>query len=386
MNRKFYLDLAASGAAFPIGTDLVVREQEHPEQVILNGTLLGQAVEAAARRYYTPLAVPLMDLSLEKSLLFDILDVAPAGQVNTYHFRTCPTAEMVEKVERELPKRLLPRMEATCGALKYIADQTDLVPVGMCIGPFSLMTKLASEAITAVYMLGMGVKPDEDEAVATMKKSLDLAGMVIKRYISMQIEAGARAIIMCEPAANKIYISPNQLKQGSDVFERCVMDYAFEIKRLLNQYQVDLILHDCGELTDDMLERLVKLDPAILSLGSSRQLWADARLVPKSTVLYGNLPSKHFYSDETITKTQVSEMSLELVRKMQEVGHPFILGSECDVLSVPGAVATINEKVSAMVNCGGCGANNQLSLAQFFPEPFGAADVMEIRIPEYDTL
>jgi uroporphyrinogen-III decarboxylase len=183
--------------------------------------------------------------------------------------------------------------------------------------------------------------------------------MVIKEYITRQIRSGARAVIMCEPAANKIYISPNQLEEGSDVFERCVMDYAFEIKDHLNRYKVDLILHDCGELTDHMIERFVKLDPAVLSLGSSRKLWEDARIVPKSTVLYGNLPSKHFYSDEKITKAQVIEKSLELVRKMKEVGHPFILGSECDVLSVPESNGTIRDKVGAMVNCGcGCGCQH----------------------------
>ncbi len=358
MNRKFYLDLAESGAAFPIGTDLVVHEKQEPRKVMMDGVLLGKAVEEASMRFNAPLAFPLMDLKLEKALLLDILGI-PTSQVDTYHFETCPTDEMIEKVRNELPKHSLPRIDATCGAVRYIAENTELVPVGMCIGPFSLMTKLMSDPITAVYMLGMGIQADEEESVGTVKKSLDLACMVIKRYITMQIEAGAKAIIMCEPAANKIYISPNQLEEGSDVFERCVMDYAFEIKDLLNKYKVDLILHDCGELTDHIIERLVKLDPAILSLGSSRKLWDDARLVPKSTVLYGNLPSKHFYSDERITKAQVIEKSLELLRKMKEVNHPFILGSECDVLSVPESIGTINEKVSALVNCGcGCGCGH----------------------------
>jgi len=190
-----------------------------------------------------------------------------------------------------------------------------------------------------------------------VKRSLDLACMVIKEYIGKQIKAGAKAIIMCEPAANKIYISPNQIEEGSDVFDRCVMDYAFEIKKFLDKQGVDLILHDCGELTDLMIQKFVTLDPAILSLGSSRKLWEDARLVPKSTVLYGNLPSKHFYSDEKITKAQVIEKSMELVRKMKEVNHPFILGSECDVLSVPESIGTINDKVSALVSCG-CGCHH----------------------------
>lgn len=353
MDRNFYLDLAKSGVAFPIGTDLIVHEKLEPKKVMLDGVLLGKAVEEASRRYNTPLAFPLMDLKLEKALLLDILGI-PLDKVDTYHFDTCPTDEMIEKVKKELPHHTLPRIQATCDAVRYIADKTDLVPVGMCIGTFSLMTKLMTDPITAVYMLGMGIEPDEEESVATVKKALELASLIIQRYVTMQIEAGAKAIIMCEPAANKVYISPNQLEEGSDVFDRCVMDYAFRIKKLLDAHNVDLILHDCGELTDFMIEKFAGLDPAMLSLGSSRKLWEDARIVPKTTVLYGNLPSKHFYSDEKITKEQVSALSRELIKKMKEVNHPFILGSECDVLSVPESIKTINDKVNALVSCSCC--------------------------------
>ncbi|MFA6566926.1 MAG: uroporphyrinogen decarboxylase family protein [Victivallales bacterium] len=353
MDRKFYLDLAKSGAAFPIGTDLIVHEKQDPEKTMLDGVLLGKAVEEASRRYHAPLAFPLMDLKLEKALLLDILGI-PSDKVDTYHFETCPTDEMIEKVKKELPRRSLPRIQATCDAVRYIADKTDLVPVGMCIGTFSLMTKLMADPITAVYMLGMGIQPEEEESVATVKFTLELASMIIQRCITMQIEAGARAIIMCEPAANKVYISPAQIEEGSDVFDRCVMDYAFRIRKLLDSRNADLIFHDCGELTDFMIEKFVKLDPAMLSLGSSRKLWEDARLVPKTTVLYGNLPSKHFYSDEKITKDQVRALSLDLIGKMKEAKHPFILGSECDVLSVPESINTINEKVNAFVGCSCC--------------------------------
>ncbi len=67
-----------------------------------------------------------------------------------------------------------------------------------------------------------------------------------------------------------------------------------------------------------MVSQFTKLDPAILSLGSSRKLWEDAALVPKTTVLYGNLPSKRFYSDELISVDEVIEQSSDLVEKMRQ--------------------------------------------------------------------
>jgi hypothetical protein len=37
---------------------------------------------------------------------------------------------------------------------------------------------------------------------------------------------------------------------------------------------------------------------------------------------------------------------------MARCGHPHILGSECDVLSVPGCEETIRRKVERMLTCG----------------------------------
>ncbi len=95
-----------------------------------------------------------------------------------------------------------------------------------------------------------------------------------------------------------------------------------------------------------------RLDPVILSLGSSRTLWEDAALVPKSVVLFGNLPTKKFYSDEAMPDEHVKAMTLELRDKMRSAGHPHILGSECDVLHVPEVAANIRRKVELMLACG----------------------------------
>jgi hypothetical protein len=119
---------------------------------------------------------------------------------------------------------------------------------------------------------------------------------------------------------------------------------------LLREAGVELFFHCCGELSPSMLRAFCSLDPAVLSLGSSRVLWEDAAHVPPATVLYGNLPSKHFHSDESISVGDVTRRSRELIRRMREIGHPFILGTECDVLSVRGCERTIAAKVQAMLD------------------------------------
>jgi uroporphyrinogen-III decarboxylase len=348
MDRQRYLDLAAAGHRVPIGADLVLHEQPDAEAVMLDGARLGKVVIDAARRYNTPLALPLMDLRIEKSLLLQALGV-PVDQIDQFHFSEAPTDEQFAQAAK-LDVHADARAHANVEAIRYVAAEKDLIACGMAIGPFSLMTKLIADPITPVFMAGMGTTAEEDPEVKLVERLLELATAVIEKSLLAQFEAGAAAICVCEPAANQVFFSPNQMQAGADVFDRYVMAYNRRIKALFDRHGVDLIFHDCGELIDVMIEKFVTLDPAILSLGSSRKLWEDARLVPNSTVLYGNLPSKKFYSDKLVSVDDVRRMTTELEAKIRTTGKPFILGTECDVLSVSGCADTIKAKVAAMLD------------------------------------
>jgi uroporphyrinogen-III decarboxylase len=353
LNREYYIELAKSGLCMPIGTDLVLREKDDEEAILLDGVRLGRVLAEAALRYRTPLAIHLMDLTVEKEFLLSGLGV-PAEEIPSFHFASNPGTDAIAKAREALKGPLTPRLQANCDAIRYIAENTDLMPTGAGIGPFSLMTKLIADPITGVYLSGTGIGADEDDEVKAVEQAMELACLTVKRSVQAQIEAGAQLIMICEPAANLVFFSPNQLDAGSDVFERLVMAPNRRVKEQLDAGGVDLLFHDCGELTDSMVARLASLHPVILSLGSSRKLWEDADLVPKNVVLYGNLPTKRFYSEET-TVEQVERLTRELTTKMAATGHPFIVGSECDVLSVPGARTAIKSKIAALMDCA-CGA------------------------------
>ena len=349
MNRDFYLKLGRAGLRMPIGADLVLHEKANPAQIVRDGRALGRVVEETARRYQTPLAFGHMDLTVEKAALLRHLDVSDE-RAATFHFKECPTPETVARIRSGLAGPLHPHLQAQVDAMRYIARETDLLPVGMTIGPFSLMTKLLSDPIAPIYLAGTGLA-EEDPEVRTVETLLELATLMVLRSAAAQIEAGAKAMFVAEPAANKVFVSPRQMEAGSDIFDRYPIRANRRLTALLQEHGVDLIFHCCGELTDDMVRAFASLQPVILSLGSSRKLWEDARIVPDQIVLYGNLPSKHFYSDALVSRQDVEDMTCDLLRKMRETGHPFILGSECDVLSVPGAEAVIRSKVDAFVRC-----------------------------------
>jgi len=348
MNRQRYLDLAARGLRMPIGSDLILREQSDHHAIQLHGDSLGRLLVEAAERYESPLAFPVMDLTLEKHALLSLLNIP--GDLDQFHFSDCPDEALLDTLADRLTTQPLPqRMIANAEAIRYIARQTKLVPVGMSIGPFSLMTKLLADPITPVYSAGMGNSADDDEEVRMIERVLEMSTRMVLRSIRPQIDAGAIAIFIAEPAASTAFFSPIQLSGAGDAFDRLAIAANRRVKALLDQHGVDLIFHCCGDLVPDMVRRFATLDPAILSLGSSRKLWEDAAIIPDNVVLYGNLPSKKFYSDDVITVEQVQAMSRELLAAMKATNHPFILGSECDVLSVPGCEHTICKKVQAMM-------------------------------------
>lgn len=350
MDRGFYLEMAKAGLAFPLGADLILKEYYDHEAILYDGVRLGHVVAEAARRYRTPLAVPVMDLMLEKAILLRSLSGIAEKDVPTWHFSSCPTDEQVNRIRQGIRQPLDERLKANVDAVRFIAQNTDLWPVGMSIGPFSLMTKLLADPITPVYLAGMGQTADQDPDVKTLQVLMDLSVEMVMRSFEAQAQAGAKAFFIAEPAANKVYISPNQMARGSDIFERVVLEPMKRIKSAMDERGVDLIFHCCGELTDEMVKGFASLKPVMLSLGSSRKLWEDAALLPKDIVLYGNLPSKKFYSDEAISPAEVRQSALELVARMKQTGHPFILGTECDVLSVDGCRETILSKAMSIAD------------------------------------
>lgn len=288
-----------------------------------------------------------MDLRLEKADLVRRLrpDVA---EVDSFHFEAPPSEADLERACDAAPFE--PAQRAQLDAIAEVAARSGLTPLGMAIGPFSLMTKLLSDPIASVALAGRGVPAEDEPLVAMAESALLLAERTVQRSLRAQVEAGAAAVIVCEPAASALFVSPRQMASGSPVFDRFVVEPILRARAVLDEAGADLVLHDCGELATTMVEALAgRVRPAMLSLGSSRRLWEDVAVVPPEVVLFGNLPTKHFYSDETLPLEIVRAKTRELVVKMRETGRPFILGSECDVLHVPGAGETIRRKVEAML-------------------------------------
>ena len=351
MDKNFYLELAHSGRRMPIATHLVLHEMPDPEAILLDGERLAAVMLETAQRFQNPLALPIMDLTLEKDILLRTMGVPPE-RTESFHFDALPDAAAAAKVTTDTDVLVHPRIKANCDALRLIAEGGQVIPVGMSIGPFSLLTKLLKDPITPIYMAGTGLEADDDDDVALLCALLKLSETIIHATCMAQIKAGAKAIFLCEPAANLVYFSPNQIRDGSTVFDDFVIQPNLRLKAMFNATGTDLLFHDCGELIPEMIESFNALEPRLISFGSPVKLWDAEPHVAKDIVLFGNLPTKKFYSDEDVPLDGVPGMVAEIEDKLKASGHPYIVGSECDVLSMPGYEKAILAKVNAMCGCG----------------------------------
>jgi hypothetical protein len=357
MNRDFFFKMAKQGMRFPIATHLVLHEEADPASVLRDGSRLAEVMRRAAARFSCPLALPVMDLSLEKDCLLAAFGV-PAAERALWHCHSPADAQRLAELTASLRPLDNPLIRANCEALGILAadlgpngsEEADgpPIPVGMCIGPFSLVTKLLDDPITPVYLAGSGLRPEDSEEVAMLEALLPAAEAVIGASVKAQLEAGARAVFVCEPAANLVYFSPNQLREGSPIFSRLVVEPNLRLRDLIVAHGAELLFHDCGELVPEMIEAFAPLNPALISLGSSVRLWEAEPLIPATTVMYGNLPSKKFYSDEELPLHRIEALATEIELHMAATGHAFILGSECDILAMEGYADLIRGKVEAV--------------------------------------
>lgn len=352
MEKNYFIKLAHGNKRLVFGVDLFLKKKTDYREILLDGIQMGKVIQETSQYYQMPLGIPYMDLSIEKQQLAALLGIPPK-MADSFHFdEPVDIYPIIESIQKITVQTATNRLKANCDAITWLKNNTELIPVGMCIGPFSLLTKLLADPISPVFLASMGIQKEDDTSVFLMEKTLQLSLEITMKSILLQIEAGAEVICVCEPAANTVYISPDTLQEASeDIFDRLIIEPNKKITQLIQKNDRQLIFHDCGELTDLMLKKICILNPQVLSLGSSRDLAKDASIVPDNIVLLGNLPSKEFFQKDRLSVDEVERLTCELQKNMIATKHPFILASECDVLSVKGSENIIQQKVDKMMNC-----------------------------------
>ena len=153
-------------------------------------------------------------------------------------------------------------------------------------------------------------------------------------------------MLVANPSAQKQFLPPSM----PELFEELVVVPNREVREHLDSKDADMFLHNCGFLCPEFVRALgYGVHPAVLSLGSSEKLWEAAANVPKDVVLYGNVPSRLFAHSTEFTEESVREWMSKVAREMKAIDHPWIGGTECDVLSCPGCDGRITNMLAAIM-------------------------------------
>ena len=155
-----------------MATDLVLNEDPDPEATRADGIGWARSWNDPRAVPGSSLALPLMDLRLDKADMLSPLGIGE-DEADRFHFTAPLDQSTREAIQRNRPPTV-PGVSRD-GALRYIASATDLLPVGMAIGPFSLATKLMADPITAVALLGSEVSPEADPQVKLLCDCLEAA-------------------------------------------------------------------------------------------------------------------------------------------------------------------------------------------------------------------
>ncbi len=178
MDREYYLDLAARGLSMPIAADLVLHEHADAEEILLDGERLGSVIEETANRFSTPLAVPHMDLELEKKTLTEMIGVA-AEERAKFHFASAPSPRCYRPRPGPAERSLAAR-DAGAGGRDQLHRQAHLADPDRHVHRTVLPDDQTRHRPNhAVCMAGIGHDRQDDDSIRLVEGVLELGMRII---------------------------------------------------------------------------------------------------------------------------------------------------------------------------------------------------------------
>ncbi|HEY5913200.1 MAG TPA: uroporphyrinogen decarboxylase family protein [Verrucomicrobiae bacterium] len=275
--------------------------------IVTNPRAQLEAQSALRERYGSGFALSAMDLSAEAEA-FGCNVVISDAEIPTVTGRLVTTLEQAKALAVPQPgdKRTSVYLESV--RLLHGMEGAPFV-FGGCIGPFSLAARLVgvSEALELTL-----ADPE------LMHTALEKSATFLANYIKAFRTAGARGVLMAEPAAG--LLSPRGVSSFSSAYIR-------RIAAEVNDASFTLLLHNCAA-------KLLHL-PAIretglttFHFGAPMDLVAALKQVPPDVVLCGNLDPAAVFVQSTPAETEVRVAQL---LSATAAHRNYVISSGCDV-------------------------------------------------------
>ena len=251
-------------------------------------------------------AVSMMDLSVEAE--------AFGSEIRFFDYDVPTVIGRIIENEEDVNNLVVPKvgnkrdgiyLDAIKKASKVITDRPIL---GGVIGPFSLAGRLMD--MTEI-MVNCYIDP------SLVHKTLQKVSEYIKNYILEFKKAGAKGIIMAEPAAG--LLSPELCEEFSSRY----------IRDIFNEVRDDdfiICYHNCGNVIP-LVDTIISLDADIYHFGNSIDIKEMLELMPSDKIIMGNIdPAGQFRNGNVQSIQKITTQLLERCNY-----DNFVISSGCDI-------------------------------------------------------
>ncbi len=281
------------------------------EQVVSDAQTQAECMQAIAQRY-PEMAVALgpMDLSVEAEAFGSPVSFS-ANEVPTVTQPILDLDDPSTADELKIPAVGAGRTGVYVKAMELAsASITDRPVFSGCIGPFSLAGRLMDMADVMLACM------DEPEMMETI---LEKTTEFLVLYITALKAAGAKGVVMAEPAAGLLSPALN---------EEFSVPYVKKIAQAVKAEDFLFCYHNCGPYVPRQLPDLLTIEADLYHFGDAINMDDVKDHIPSHVLLSGNIsPVECFKTgDETMMKEAVS-------RLLNQCGSldNFVPSSGCDI-------------------------------------------------------
>lgn len=289
--------------SFP-GTQLIGKTVE---ELVKDGRLQAQCMEAVAGRFDTGAAFSLMDLSVEAEAFGAEVLYSP-DEIPALHQALIEDEEQAEALR--IPEIGAGRTGECIRGIRIASERiTDRPVFAGIIGPYSLAGRLLD--MTEIMIL---CRIDPGMVVTVLEK----ATRFLIRYAAALKEAGANGIVMAEPAAG--LLSPELIAEFSN-------PYVERVRAAVEDEHCLFLYHNCGN-TVPLAEEMEALPVRAYSFGNAIDLEKMLKQLPEDRLIIGNIDPVN-----VLRKGTPDRIRRETHALLERCGkYPnFVLASGCDI-------------------------------------------------------
>lgn len=277
------------------------------DELVRDGHLQAECMNAIAKRYDTGAAFSLMDLSVEAEAFGSPVhysdDEVPTVTAALIHDEEEAEALKVPEVGDGRTGECVKGIKEAC---ELITDRPVLAGI---IGPYSLAGRLLD--MTEIMILCY----EEPEMVETV---LEKATEFLLKYAQAFKDAGANGIVMAEPAAG--LLSPSLIAEFST-------PYVQKIREAVEDDNFVVIYHNCGNVVP-LMDNIKEMNAQGYSFGNAIDIEETLKVMPEDSIVVGNIDPAGVIRNSTpeVVRTE----TLALMERCCKYPN-FVISSGCDI-------------------------------------------------------